>query len=117
MRRLRELQHSAWACDAKTLWAGILEAATEIRCALTRPNPEDVGGRLGLITQAVAEATKPSRWPRDATEREAVRTLAQAVLDEVQAARALAEARGALAHSLLEVFRREDVPPGSVLNL
>lgn len=104
---------------AVAAWAEALAAVKALKARLLEPDPGDVREAVSRIETLVREA---AALPLEVAEAEgALKTSLRAILKEMAQVTMelglIADARARTTRSVLSLFQRHDVPPGTVLDL
>jgi hypothetical protein len=107
------------AARAIALWAEALATTEELTDRLLRPDPGDVRALVAVLERQVQEA---AAWPvGDDTDasglREPLRQVLRQMAGAAQDLGLVADARARTIHSVMGLFRRPDVPPGTLLDV
>jgi hypothetical protein len=112
-------QAEAQVARAVAAWAEALAAVKELKERLLKPDPGDVREAVSRIETLVrAAAALPLDWQEtDGALKTSLRAILKEMAEVTMELGLVADARARTTKSVLSLFQRHDVPPGTVLDL
>jgi hypothetical protein len=117
--RPASVDHDVDALHALAAWAEALAMAKDLKARLLEPNPGDVRAAVARLEQQVRAAAGMPVGRADTTEPfyAALRGVLKDFAETTQDLGLVADARARTAQGVLSLFRRSDLPPGSVFDV